>query len=330
MATGARQAPSRRVHGRVRFNVLGPLTVTERASTLNIGGPKQRTVLAMLIANLGRPVSADLLVDAVYGEEAGPRSRRTIQTFVSTLRGELGDTIAKTVGGWRLTAGSGDVDAQRFEAMADEARSSLERAPQRAATLLREALSMWNGRPYSDVEAHGHLDAETARLAELRVAAQALRIDADLASGRHGDLVGEIETLLVEHPYKEHFWAQHMLALYRSGRQQEALASYQRMRSRLAEELGIDPSTELQDLEQRILEQDTTLSTSTARTIQRKAILVADPGDPVELADLRGDARDTLVNRASDVIEKVVGSIPGAEIHPAGTAAYAVFDDSVS
>ncbi|MGD2059697.1 MAG: BTAD domain-containing putative transcriptional regulator [Acidimicrobiia bacterium] len=311
----------------MKFDVLGPLTVTEGTSTLNIGGPKQRTVLAMLIARAGASVSADVLVDAVYGEQAGPRSRRTIQTFVSTLRGEVGDVIEKSGGGWRLNAPRSDVDAFAFEDLVAVAGEAIDGSPDRAGKLLREALALWNGHPYSDVEAHGHLDAENSRLAELRVSAQSLRLDADLAAGRHGDLVAEIEALLIEHPYQEHFRAQHMTALYRAGRQREALASCRQMRELLAEELGIDPSAELQDLEQRILEQDPALLETASTTIQRKAVLVSDPGDPIEIARLEARERENLVARSYEVVSSAIRSHEGAVTYQAGTATYALFDE---
>lgn len=313
----------RSVRAGVRFNVLGPLTVSEGTESLNIGGPKQRTVLAMLIAHAGSPVSADRLVDAVYGEEAGPRSRRTIQTFVSTLRGEVGDVIEKAGSGWKLTVDRVEIDALAFGDLVDAAVQ----APNKASESLREALALWNGHPYSDVEAHGHLDGEISRLNEMRLSAQSSRIDADLAAGRHGDLVGEIEALIVEHPYQEHFRAQHMLALYRAGRQQEALASYRQMRTLLGDELGIDPSPELQDLEQRILDQDSSLLVTESATIQRKAVLVADPGDPLEIARLSRDDRGSEVGRAFEVVDAAVRSQTSGVTHPAGTATYALFDD---
>jgi DNA-binding SARP family transcriptional activator/serine/threonine protein kinase/WD40 repeat protein len=281
----------------------------------------------MLVSRAGSPVSADVLVDAVYGDEAGPRSRRTIQTFVSTLRGEVGDVIEKSGGGWRLSAARSDIDALAFDDLVAAAGESIDGSPDRAGQILSEALALWNGHPYSDVEAHGHLDAEISRLSELRVSAQSLRIDADLASGRHADLVAEIEALLVEHPYQEHFRAQHMTALYRAGRQREALASYRHMRELLADELGIDPSAELQELELRILDQDPTLLESASTTIQRKAVMVSDPGDPIEIARMDASERETVVARAFEVVSSSIRSHEGAVTYQAGTATYALFDD---
>ncbi|MEO6651282.1 MAG: AfsR/SARP family transcriptional regulator, partial [Ilumatobacteraceae bacterium] len=198
------------------FHVLGPVTVTSGYESLKIGGPKQRTVLAMLISRAGQSLSADVLASAVYGDDVRERSRRLIQTYVSTLRSVVGDVIAKNGIGWSLVAEPADVDAARFYDLYQSARGL---DPRDAAVVLHDALSIWRGEPYADVEAHGELDNEIMRLVELRVTVLQARIDADLESGRHAELIGELEALVGEHPYQERFTAQHMLALYRSGRQ---------------------------------------------------------------------------------------------------------------
>jgi DNA-binding SARP family transcriptional activator len=263
----------------VQFNVLGLVTVVDGSESLNIGGPKQRTVLAMLIANHGRPVSNEVIAAAVYGEDASPRNRRNVQTYVSTLRSIVGDVIVRQGSGWFLDVEPSQIDALAFEDLCERARKN----PDAAGRILREALGLWRGHPYHDIESHG------------RLAAHAARIDADLESGRHADLIGEIEGLIAEHPYSERFRAQHMLAPYRAGRQREAMRSFEDMRSLLVEELGVDPTPELQGLEQRILEQDSSLDVSPRRQIQRRAILVADPGDPIELARLPAPERQELL-----------------------------------
>lgn len=240
----------------VEFHVLGPVTVTSGYESLRIGGPKQRTVLAMLISRAGQSLSADVLASAVYGDDVPERSRRLIQTYVSTLRSVVGDVIAKNSIGWSLVAEPADVDAARCYDLYQSAHGL---DPHDAAVVLHDALSIWRGEPYADVEAHGELDSEIMRLVELRVTVLQARIDADLESGRHAELIGELEALVGEHPYQERFRAQHMLALYRSGRQREALRSLGKMREVLVDELGVDPSPNLQNLERRILEQDDSL-----------------------------------------------------------------------
>jgi DNA-binding SARP family transcriptional activator/serine/threonine protein kinase/WD40 repeat protein len=326
MSRNTETKTSRKVRTSVEFNVLGPVTVVVGPEVLNIGGPKQRTVLAMLIANLGRPVPTDAIVDAVYGDEAPDRGRRRVQTYVSTLRSIVGDVIVKEGRGWTLRVDRSQIDACRFEDLYESVHSGAGATPEASARLLREALALWRGHPYADIESHGVLEAEVAHLNELRVAAQAARIDADLASGRHSDLIGEIEGLIAEHPYLERLRAQHMLALYRAGRQREALRSYEDIRRLLVDELGVDPTPELRDLEQRILEQDESLAISPKRQIQTKAVLVADPGDPIELARLPRSEREKLLSDAAAAMNRVIGGESEGRLLPAGAATYAVFD----
>ena len=325
MSTGFAANPVRKLDSDVRFGVLGELTVTA-GTALHLGGPKQRTVLAMLIAHADHPVSVDSIIEAVWGDDAAPNARRIVQTYVATLRGELGDVIVKSGSGWRLDADRELIDACSFEDLYNSARDMAVTNPQRASVALREALAMWRGYPYADVEAHGLLDGEISRLTELRSAAQATRIEADLALGRDADLVGEIEALMAEHPYSERFRVQAMLALYRAGRQQEALRSYQHMRELLLEELGIDPTPELQELERRILEQDESLRLAPAQTIQRRAVLVADPGDPIEIGHMPAGERENLLTRTTQALRSAIDREGGGHTITAGTTTYVIFD----
>jgi DNA-binding SARP family transcriptional activator/pimeloyl-ACP methyl ester carboxylesterase len=240
----------------MEFRVLGPLTVADGDVPLRVGGPKQRTVLAMLIAHVRRPLTAETIAQAVYGPDVGAGGKRRVQTYISTLRSMIGDVIVKVGPGWILDVDRVDVDATRFEDLYEASRVS---EPLRASALLREALGVWRGEPYSDIESHGMLEGEITRLVELRIAAQHSRISADLALGRDADLIGDIEAFMAEHPYQERFRAQHMLALYRAGRQTEALRSFQELRSVLVDELGVEPTLELQELEMRILNHDNSL-----------------------------------------------------------------------
>ena len=328
--TVATHSPRRSLGVAVKFGVLGPVTVTQDGAALNIGGPKQRTVLALLVAYAGSSVSTEAIIDAVWGEEAGSNARRVVQTYVATLRAQVGDTIVRTGNGWRLDVGRDQIDAASFEDMYQSVREVAESNPQRASVALREALAIWRGHPYADVEAHGALDGEISRLTELRIAAQAGRIDADLALRRDADLVGEIEALMAQHPYSERFRAQHMLALYRAGRQQEALRSYQQMRALLLDELGVDPTPELQDLEARILDQDDSLRVTPAQTIQRKAILVADPGDPIEIGHLPGAERDELLERSARAVQRAIEREGDGLAVTAGTTTYVLFDNAIA
>jgi DNA-binding SARP family transcriptional activator/WD40 repeat protein/serine/threonine protein kinase len=325
VSTAVAANPVRKLNSKVKFGVLGELTVTA-GTPLHVGGPKQRTVLAMLIAHADHPVSVDSIIEAVWGEGAALNARRTVQTYVATLRGELGDVIVKSGSGWRLDVDRELIDACSFEDLYSSARDVVDTNPQRASVALREALAMWRGYPYADVEAHGFLDGEISRLSELRSAAQATRIEADLALGRDADLVGEIEALMAEHPYSERFRVQAMLALYRAGRQQEALRSYQHMRELLLEELGVDPTPELQELERRILDQDESLRLAPAQTIQRRAVLVADPGDPIEIGHMPAGERENLLVRTTQALRSAIDREGDGHTITAGTTTYLIFD----
>jgi len=260
------------------------MTVTDGSDVLPLGGPKQRAVIAMLVSRAGLPLSADAIALAVYGDDIPERARRSVQTFVSTLRSLVGDLIVREGDGWSLEVDRSALDVCRFE---DMYASASDLSADTAAEVLREALSMWRGEPYADVEAHGELDAEIARLAELRISALQARIDADLALGRTGDLIGEIESLLIEFPYQEGFRGQHMLALYRAGRQSEALRSFQEIRTLLIDELGVDPTRELQALEQHILEQGESLLLGADPLIHRPALGVESPDGRADQAGSR-------------------------------------------
>ena len=240
------------------FRILGPFQVLDGDRSLALGGHKQRVVLAVLLLRRGEVVSRDRLIDELWGERAPASAVKTVQTYVSNLRKALGNGLLLTRGhGYVLQVGPGQVDADRAEALVREGRDALETGdPRRASERLREALALWRDPAWADFAYEPFAQAEIARLKEERVAALEDRIDADLALGRHTVLVGELEALVREHPLRERLQAQLMLALYRSGRQTEALERYRRARGALADELGIEPGRELQDLEQAILTQD--------------------------------------------------------------------------
>ena len=220
-------------------------------------------VLAVLLCRLNEVVSTDRLIEDVWSGEPPDGARRTLQAYVSNLHKTLHDatpgTLTSRPPGYLLTADPQDVDAQRFEGLVDEGRRHLATAPATARARLCEALSLWRGTPYADLADEPSLRPEITRLEELRSAALAERIDADLALGRQDAVIGELETLIAEHPLTERFRAQLMLGLYRSGRQADALRAYRRTRQVLGEELGIEPSPDLQQLEGLILVQDPSL-----------------------------------------------------------------------
>jgi DNA-binding SARP family transcriptional activator len=234
------------------FRVLGPLEVGGDEGALALGGARQRSVLAILLLNANELVSTDLLIDAVWGASPPLTARKTIQVYVSRLRGAVGDErLVTRPAGYVLYVEPAELDLARFEQLVAEAR----RAPAEAASSkLREALALWRGPALADLAYEEFAQAEVARLEELRLAAIEQRIDADLQLGRHAELVAELETQVARHPLREHFRYQLMLALYRSDRQAEALEAYRRAREELSEELGLEPSEALKPAAERFLD----------------------------------------------------------------------------
>lgn len=243
---------------RVEFRVLGPLEVAVEGAVLPVGGPRQRALLALLLLNANRTVSRERLVEGLWGESPPETAPNALQVAVHGLRKVLGaDRIERRGDGYVLHVHPGELDLERFEELVARARSQ---EPQAASKTFAEALGIWRGTALGDVGDAAFAAVEAARLAELRLAAVEGRIEADLASGAQEALVPELETLIAEHPYRERLRGQLMLALYRVGRQAEALEVYQDARRALVEELGIDPSPELQGLERAILRQDPALT----------------------------------------------------------------------
>ena len=243
----------------VNVGVLGPVEVLSDGVDVRLGGPKQRTVLALLAAEVGKPVSVETLIDGVWGDEPTAGARSTLQTYVSNIRAAIGDVIVRDDGGYRLVAEPENVDAIEFERAVEQASGLVETAPAEAAQQLRAALALWRGHPYADVPGAFPLELEARRLEELRLRAveAADRGGARARTPRPADrrAGGAVRGV----PVYERFRGQHMLALYRSGRQAEALRAYQKTRTYLAEELGLEPSPQLQELERRILNQDPSL-----------------------------------------------------------------------
>ena len=239
-----------------RFRVLGPLEVSGEGGALPLGGPKQRTALAHLILNANQVVAAERLIDALWGEEPPDAARGTLQTYVSRLRSVLGSSaIEGRAPGYLLHVEPDEIDALRFERLLRDARRS-DGEPRAAAATLAEALDLWRGPALADLATEPSLAPEIARLEELRLQATEEAIDVGLDLGRQTEAVAQLEALTREHPLRERLWGELMLALYRVDRQADALGAFERARAILADELGIDPSQELQELHARILRQD--------------------------------------------------------------------------
>ena len=212
----------------------------------------------------GEVVSSDRLIEELWGERAPATAAKTVQVYVSKLRKALGEGVVLTrAGGYVLDPDRTDVDVHRFEALVAEGHRALASDPRGAARCLGDALALWRGQPLADFVYEPFAQGELARLEEARMAALEDRIDADLALGASTALVGELEALVREHPLRERLCGQLMLALYRAGRQAEALGVYQRARAHLAEELGLEPSPALKAIQAQILNQDPALSRST-------------------------------------------------------------------
>jgi YVTN family beta-propeller protein len=251
--------------GDVQFRVLGPVEVTNGAGPLRLGGRKQRALLGDLILHAGAVVSTTRLIDDLWGEDPPPTAEHTVETYISRLRRILRDAAAPDIvltraPGYVLDVESARVDAHRFERLIREGTAAAVRGDDREAlALLGAALELWRGEPFEDLVDAPFAQAAARRLADLRLLALESRIELQLRGGRAQELTAELEALVAAHPYRETFHAQLMLALYRSGRQTEALAVFRRARALLVDELGIEPGPELRKLEQAILTQDPAL-----------------------------------------------------------------------
>ncbi len=242
----------------MEFGLLGPLRVTDADRDLTPPRPKQRALLAVLLLRRGEVVPGAQLIEALWGEEPPGTAQTALHGHISALRKLIGaDRIRTRPPGYLLQAGDDEVDLARFEALTARARESADMAARSAG--LGAALALWRGTPLADLCGNTLGERESARLEELRLAALEDRIDADLALGRHHELVPELEPLVPEHVFRERLRGQLMLALYRCGRQADALNTYQSGRRALVDELGIEPGPALQQLELRILRQDPAL-----------------------------------------------------------------------
>ena len=239
------------------FRLLGPLDAVGTDGSLPLGGPKQRALLAVLLLNANEVVSNDRLVDDLWGEQPPRTATAYLQNCISKLRRVLGpEAVATRPPGYVLRVDENAIDVRRFERLLREARP-LPLAER--ALALRDALGLWQGPALADFAFEAFAQAEIARLEELRFGAVEDRIEAELGLGLHDALVGELEALAVRHPSRERLRELQMLALYRAGRQTDALRIYQDARVSLIEELGIEPGERLRALERMILDHDPAL-----------------------------------------------------------------------
>jgi DNA-binding SARP family transcriptional activator/tRNA A-37 threonylcarbamoyl transferase component Bud32 len=329
--------------GTAAFRILGPLEVAGDEGQLELGGPKPRALLAVLLLNAGEVVPADRLIDELWGETPPKSAGHLLHVYVSNLRKALatvaagagGQLIVSQPPGYVLELDPDEIDARRFERLVTEGRRHLVAdEPERAAGALTEALGLWRGPALADFTYEPFAQAEIARLEELRLVAREERIEAELLLGRHAAVVPELERLAGENPFRERVRGQLMLALYRCGRQADALEVFRQARQTLVEELGIEPGPSLQRLQQAILRHDATLelapaqpaATGTTRATRKLVTAVAgDLAPSAELDELDPEARATLASGALDLLATVLAR-RGARIeHAAGEAVLGVF-----
>jgi YVTN family beta-propeller protein len=248
--------------GDLEFGILGPVEISDGAGVLRLGGPKQRALLADLILNAGTAVSTARLIDDLWGDDPPPTAGHTVENYISRIRRIIREASAREViltkpPGYLLDVRRDHVDVFRFERLVEQGIAAADRGDhEEASALLRAALCIWRGEALADVSGVPFAQGATRRLADRRMLATERRIESDLRLGRAQDVIAELEALAAAHPYHEPFHAQLMLALYRSGRQTEALAAFHRARVLLVNELGIEPGPELRKLEQSILRHD--------------------------------------------------------------------------
>jgi DNA-binding SARP family transcriptional activator len=282
----------------MEFRILGPLEVVEDGVRLAVRGAKQRGLLAILLLHANEVVSADRLLDGLWEEQPPATAQKALQVYVSQLRKLLGAERVQTMApGYLLRVEPDELDLERFQRLQEGGR-------------LHDALSLWRGPPLAEFAYSRFAQGAIARLEELRLVALESKIEADLALGRHAELVGELEDLVIDHPLRERLRAQLMLALYRSGRQAEALEAYQEARRALVEELGIEPDRALQELERSILRQESSLdwmprSSSPPAASQPRGSFV---GRERELAELLAGLEDALAGQGRLLL---LGGEPG-------------------
>lgn len=248
------------------FRILGPLEVVVDGRAVPLGGRKQRALLAVLIVRAGSIVTADTLIEEVWGADAPATVRAGLHVYLSRLRRVLGSgdgdrLIARRGHGYTLLLDAARLDANRFERLAREGRGALAAGdPRRATELLTEALSLWRGPVLADLADEPFVQSEARRLEDLRLQALESRVESDLQRGRFSEVVAELEALTTAHPYRERLRGHQMVALYQSGRQAESLEVYRMFRQTLRDELGLEPSPDLDDLHMRILRHDGSLA----------------------------------------------------------------------
>jgi len=283
------------------FGVLGPLQVSVNGALVPLGTPKQRAVLAMLVINRNRPVSLDSLISAAWEDWPPPEARTSLHSYVSNLRRLLGragveprTVLASAPPGYRLNVPDAASDLGRFvvEKTAGVQAAAAGRFEQ-ASDHLSVALAQWRGPVLEDLRDFRFVDPFATALIEDKVVAQTVRAEAEIACGRAYSVIGELEALIGEQPYREPLWAQLITAYYLAGRQSDALDAYRRLKTTLAEDLGIDPGHSVRGLHERILRQERLDVKQTAKSAAQDIVTVLEQRSPVSTPSTRAHLRDT-------------------------------------
>ena len=321
------------------LRLLGPLEVSRQGRGVSVGGPKQRALLAGLALEPGRVVSVDQLVENLWPGEPPDSAAHAVQVYVSQLRKALGAGAIETrPPGYVLEVDPDRVDVHRFIRLAAEGRETLAAGDAAAAsTIIRDALALWRGPALADFTYEPFTQTEIARLEELRLVALEERIEADLALGRQAELVSELEAIVDSQPLRERPRAQLMLALYRAGRQGDALAAYRAARDTLVEELGVEPGPRLKGLEAAILRQDESLLPKAEAPVPAMefrrlvTVLFADVVESMALAEaLDAEALGRVLGQYFETVSAVLSRHGGTIEKFAGDAVMAVFGIPIS
>jgi DNA-binding SARP family transcriptional activator len=304
---------------KLEFCLLGPVVVRGGGAALPVPRGRQRAVLAVLLLNAGRVVSVGEIAETLWGPAPLPSASATVRNYVKRLRRALGDAdqarIVTRSPGYVIRVDPGELDVTRFEVLLDGARTAARGGSwEAAADQARAALALWRGEPLADVESDALALREVPRLAELRLQATELRIDAELRLGRHGGVIAELERLAAAHPLREHLHALLMLALCRDGRRAEALAAYQHARRLLVDELGAEPGTELRELHQQILTDGPALAPPGPWAMVPQELPGPVPqfvGRAAELADLTGMLERASAQKPRTLVISAIAGMAG-------------------
>lgn len=328
----------------MEFRILGPLEVHTESGAIALGGLKQRAVVAMLVVHANESVHAEQLALQLWGEDVPASAVKTVQVYVSRLRKAFADpgVLATTPAGYCLRVRADELDAERFARLVEDGRAALAAGrAEHAAVVLREALGLWRGPPLADLAFEPFAQTEIARLEEQRLAAIDERVEADLALGRHRALIAELRQLIADNPRRERLVGQLMLALYRDGRQDEALQLFRDTRQLLLDEIGVEPGPRLRELHEQILRQDVELDLAQRPVPELPTELDASTAPPLigregELAWLRlrwERARDrsaaivAIVGERGAGKTRLVSELAGAVHHRGDTVLYARGED---